>query len=144
MPDGTRTPRQGRRNTRPAEVKVLKTWPRDGYVAAVWESKQLTTQERIVAMAYADHAKDGDVAWVHWPRLSERTGIRAKSTLWKVTKALVAAGWLVQVEKARQHRSPRYRLVVPEADVRHTYDVDEDVPEVVEMAEYRISQRFAR
>lgn len=143
MPDGTRTPRQARRNTRDAKVLVLSTWPREGWLAAMWESDQLTPYERLVAVVYARHAFESDVAWVTWPRLARMTGIRAKSTLWKATKGLVAAGWLVQVEKARQHRSPRYRLVVPATDARHTYDDDHEAADVAEMAEYRDSQRFA-
>lgn len=144
MSDGTRNTRQPSRNTRNADVVVLSTWPRDGWVAAVWDSAQLTPTERLVAMAYARYAFDSDVAWVAWARLSQMTGIRSKATLSKATKGLVEAGWLVQVEKARQHRSPRYRLVVPEGDVRHSYAESAEVADVAEMAEYREGQRAAQ
>lgn len=122
-----------------------KRWPRDAFVAAVWESEQLRPLERIVALAYADHAKDSDVAWVTWTRLSQRTGIRSKTALSKATKGLVDAGWLKCVRPARQHYSPEYQLLIPVGmEVRHVYTVDPDgPPEVVDMDLWRVQKAAA-
>lgn len=96
------------------------------FADAVWESEALTTNERIVALAYADHAGAGDspfdVAWVDWNRLSQRTGIRSKDAINRAMRGLISAGWLELVEPKRQHRPARYRLVIPDRpDVRVTY-----------------------
>lgn len=117
-------------------------WFRDTYADAVWECASLRPIEKIVALTYAQHAGapkpkgDSDVSWVVWRRLSQLTGIRSKTTLSKVTRALEAAGWLVLVEEKKQHKSPRYRLVIPESpEVRETYvwDGDQDPSEVREL-----------
>ena len=127
-------------------------WFRDQYADAVWECEALRPTEKLVALTYADHAGDpenpgNDVAWVTWPRMSQRTGIRSKDSLNRAVRYLVGRGWLVLVEGRKQHRSPRYRLVIPEnPEVRETYvweesevrepdvtPVDEQVPEVREM-----------
>jgi hypothetical protein len=109
-------------------------WFRDTYADAVWECASLRPIEKIVALTYAQHAgapkpkADSDVSWVVWRRLSQLTGIRSKTTLSKVTRALEAAGWLVLVEEKKQHKSPRYRLVIPESsEVRETYVWDGDL-----------------
>lgn len=115
-------------------------WFRDVYAEAVWECESLRPNEKLVALTYADHAGDpenpgNDVAWVVWRRLSVRTGIRSKSTLSRVLRALEAAGWLVLVEGRKQHYSPRYRLVIPEKpEVRdsYTWEGDPEPPEVRE------------
>lgn len=115
-------------------------WFRDQYVDAVWESDSLRPNEVLVALVYADHAGDpdkpsNDVAWVSWPRLSQRTGIRSKDALSRALRGLEKAGWLVLVEKGKQHRSPRYRIAVPERpEVREAYvwDGEEQPPEVRE------------
>jgi hypothetical protein len=101
-----------------------KVWYRDVYAEAVWSSEALSQCEKLVALAYADHAGkgDGSKVWVTWARLSERTGIRSQTTLNRALRGLIATGWLVEVEGRRQHRSPRYRLVIPaNPEVRHTY-----------------------
>lgn len=113
-------------------------WFRDEYVQAVWECDVLRPNEVLVALVYADHAGDpdnpgNDVSWVVWRRLSQRTGIRSKDALSRAMQGLVAAGWLELAEEKRQHRSPRYRLLIPtEPEVRQTYDcgTDEDESEV--------------
>lgn len=118
-----------------------KRWFRDDYIDAVWETEALRPNEVLVALVYADHAgdpkkPDNDIAWVAWARLSQRTGIRSKTTLSRATKGLEAAGWFIEVEKRRQHRSPRYRLAIPEhPEVRATYVWEEDngAPEVQDM-----------
>lgn len=117
-------------------------WFRDTYAEAVWECASLRPIEKIVALTYAQHAgapkpkPDSDVSWVVWRRLSQLTGIRSKTTLSKVTRALEAAGWMVLVEGKKQHKSPRYQLVIPEnPEVRETYvwDGDQEPPEVHEL-----------
>lgn len=113
-------------------------WFRDEYVQAIWECDVLRPNEILVALAYADHAGDpenpsNDISWVVWRRLSQRTGIRSKDGLSRALKGLVDAGWLELAEEKRQHRSPRYRLLIPaEPEVRQTYDceTDEDEAEV--------------
>ena len=111
-------------------------WYRDQYADAVWECESLRPNEKLVLLTYADHAGDpenpaNDVAWVSWPRMSQRTGIRSKDTLNRAVRYLEKRGWLVLAEARRQHRSPRYRLVIPpNPEVRETYVWEE--PEVRE------------
>lgn len=90
---------------------VGRAWPRDAYTRAVWAS-DLTTAQRIIALAYADHASSGDMAWIPLPRLARLTGL-ARSTAAKHLAALAATGWLEVAESARQHRATRYRLTIP-------------------------------
>lgn len=107
-------------------------WFRDEYSQKVWECDSLRPNEILVALAYADHAGDpdnpsNDIAWVVWRRLSQRTGIRSKDALSRALQGLVAAGWMELVEARKQHRSPRYRLMIPEfPEVRQTYDCETD------------------
>lgn len=86
-------------------------WPRDRYVRAVWES-DLKALNRLVCLAYADHARKGDTAWLTLDRLAEVTGM-ARSTAAARLADVVDLGWLVLVEQGRQHRASRYRLVDP-------------------------------
>lgn len=53
------------------------------------------------------------MSWCTWEELRRRTGIRSRDSLSRAITGLVSGGWLVVVEKARQHRSARYRLVIP-------------------------------
>lgn len=93
-------------------------WPRDAYTEAVWSSS-LTSTQRLVALAYADHARDADTAWIAPERLEARTGL-GRTAAKTAVRALVDAGWLVLVEAARQHRAPRYRLVPQPVASRHS------------------------
>lgn len=96
---------------------------RDRYTDAIWEPNALRPNEVLVALAYAKYAgakdpttgtrADDDVAWVDWSTLSDMTGIRSKTGLSRATKALIDAGWMTRVAAHRQHRSPRYRLTIP-------------------------------
>lgn len=99
---------------------------RDRYTEALWGPTALRPNETLVALAYAKYAgaKDNpdDVAWVSWETLAELTGIRAKSTLSRIIQALTAAGWIELLEPPKQHRSPRYRLTIPDnPEVRVRY-----------------------
>jgi hypothetical protein len=103
-------------------------WFRDTYADAVRDcGYALRPNEKLVALVYAEHAGDpknpaNDVSWVAWGRLSEQTGIRSKDALNRAVRHLEKRGWLVLVEPRRQHRSPRYRIRVPDQpDVRDTY-----------------------
>ena len=96
---------------------------RSRYSDAIWAPNALRPNEKLVALTYIRYAgakdprtgdtADEDVSWVDWITLSEHTGIRSRDGLHRATKGLVDAGWMVQVEAARQHRSPRYRLTSP-------------------------------
>lgn len=100
-------------------------WFRDTYRDAVWKPNALRPNEVLVALAYAEYAGKEDVSWVAWTTLSDMTGIRSKTTISAAVKGLVEAGWLEQIEPARQHRSPRYRLTIPpNPEVRHLYLCD--------------------
>lgn len=111
---------------------------RTRYSDAVWGENALRAPERLVALAYVKYAgatdprtkerADEDVSWVEWQTLSTMTGIRSKTALSRSTKALVEAGWMRQVEPARQHRAPRYQLTIPadpEVRVRYLHPADE-------------------
>ena len=111
---------------------------RTRYTDAVWGENALRPAERLVALAYVKYAgaKDprthekapDDIAWVEWVTLSTMTGIRSKTALSRTMKALVEAGWMEQIEPARQHRAPRYQLTIPadpEVRVRYLYADDE-------------------
>ena len=101
-------------------------WPRDAFAEAVYRSVELSPPQRLVALVYADHARDGDTAWVTYERLSQRTGL-GRSTAARALAALVAVGWLKLVEPpvstallttACWLSSPRAGLLgIPERDV---------------------------
>lgn len=97
-------------------VVVSGRWHSDLWREAVWNSPKssLKPLQRLIALAYADHARDGEVAWVTYNRLEQRTGL-SRDAVARHLGALVEAGWLVLVSPASQHRSARYRLVIPSA-----------------------------
>ena len=107
-----------------------KRWFRDDYRTALWKPNALRPNEVLVGLAYAEYAgskddPDSDLSWVAWTTLSDMTGIRSKATISSAIKGLVNAGWMTQIEPARQHRSPRYRLTIPDKpEVRHLYLCD--------------------
>lgn len=109
---------------------------RTRYTDAVWGENALRPNEVLVALVYAKYAgakdfrtgelADPDVSWVEWGTLARETKIRSRDALNRATKGLVAAGWMHQIEAARQHRAPRYRLTIPaRPDLRLTVVVDE-------------------
>lgn len=106
------------------------------YSDAVWGPNALRPVEKLVALTYARYAgamdpttkrkADDDVSWVDQVTLSEATGVRSRDTLHRALRALVDAGWMHQIEAARQHRSPRYRLTIPDnPDVRYSYTCED-------------------
>lgn len=106
---------------------------RDRYADAVWGHNALRPNERLVALAFAKYAgaKDNpdDVSWVTWTTLSTMTGIRSKDALNRAVKGLLEAGWMTEIEARRQHRAPRYKLLIPtDPEVRATYH--SDVPDL--------------
>jgi hypothetical protein len=92
-------------------VTASALWPREVWAEAVWKSDLPPTQ-KLVALAYADHARDRDVAWASYDRLMRRTGL-SRDTVARCMKALVKADWLLPVRAAGQHRSARYGLTTP-------------------------------
>lgn len=109
---------------------------RNTYTDALWAENALRPNELLVALVYAKYAgaKDGrtgeladpDVSWVEWGTLASQTKIRSRDALNRATKGLVAAGWMHQVEAARQHRSPRYKLTIPaRPELRLTIVIDD-------------------
>ena len=88
-------------------------WPREEYLDAVFRCPDLKPNERLVAQVFAFYAMDGTVAYAAPETIRQHTGIRSRDAMWRAIKGLVDAGWLVQVEKARQHYSPRYRIRIP-------------------------------
>ncbi|MFN8147291.1 MAG: helix-turn-helix domain-containing protein [Candidatus Nanopelagicales bacterium] len=85
-------------------------WPRDAYIRAVWAS-DLKPLARLIALAYADHARKGDTAWLTLDRLVEVTGM-SRDAANRNLRRLVDSGWLLLVEQGRQHRASRYRLII--------------------------------
>lgn len=79
---------------------------------AVWES-DLEPMQKLVALAFEKYAGTGiDEVWVSWPELMRLTGL-SRDTVNRALKVLGPAGWLVVIERARQHRSARYALRIP-------------------------------
>ena len=90
---------------------MASAWPRDVFVRAVWSST-LRPLPRLVALAYADHARKGDTAWLTLDRIVKVMGM-SRDSAHRTLGILIAAGWLELVEQGRQHRASRYRLVIP-------------------------------
>lgn len=86
-------------------------WPREVWAKAVWKS-DLTPTQRLVALCFADHARDRDTAWVSSERLQERTALARTASNGSV-RALVGFGWLLPLTEPRQGHTPHYRLVLP-------------------------------
>lgn len=124
-------------------VVVTGRWPSDLWREAVWNSPKssLKPLQRLIALAYADHARDGEVAWVTYNRLEQRTGL-SRDAVARHLGALVEAGWLVLVSPASQHRSARYRLVIPSAQqsVAQTAEpVQQSVSRTTELVQQSVS-----
>jgi len=73
----------------------------------------LTSKARHAARVLSDWWKtDQLVIWVEMAVLAEEMGV-SKRTAQYAVRELEDAGWLVVVEKARQHRCPRYAPTIP-------------------------------
>ena len=94
-------------------MTVADRWPRDLWLESIWEDETLRPNERVVAYVYARYAFEGDTAWASWTEVMRRSGIKSKNGVWLALRGLVAAGYLVQAAKPRQHRSAVYRLSGP-------------------------------
>jgi hypothetical protein len=89
----------------------VSVWPSALWAEAIWASN-LKPAEKLVALAYADHARSKRQAWLSYQRLMERTGY-SRSPCAAAVRALREAGWLKVVEKGRQHKSTVYELTTP-------------------------------
>ena len=95
-------------------------WFRDIYRDAVWESEDLSSDEKAVAETYARHARDAagdksataDISWLKYPRLMAKAGIGRRDNVKPACDSLVEKGWLVVVREVHR-RSTIYRLAIP-------------------------------
>lgn len=92
---------------------MAEKWPRDLWLDAIWDDESLKPAERVVAYAFARYAFEKDTTWCAWAEITRRTGIKSKDTIWRTIRSLIASGWLVEIEPARQHRSAVYQLTAP-------------------------------
>lgn len=90
-------------------------WHRDKWLDAMWDCRTLTPNERCVAHVYARYAGKKQIAWCKWEEIRDRTGIKSRDAINRAISGLITGGWLEVSEKARQHYSARYRLVLPPA-----------------------------
>ncbi|WP_436759285.1 helix-turn-helix domain-containing protein [Streptosporangium sp. V21-05] len=104
----------------PADGAASRRAPTPGqlYTDAVWESKRLGPNERLVCLCYADHAHDAgrpvDRAWVTTARLMERTGM-SKGAVILARNGAIDKGWLVDIGARPGHKQIRvYRLQAPD------------------------------
>jgi biotin operon repressor len=75
----------------------------------------LTPKARAVAKLIADFWKDESTElWTPIDVLTDRTGL-SRATVYRAMEELQTYGYLVQVEKYRQHRSPRYLPLLAKA-----------------------------
>lgn len=88
-------------------------WWRQTWMEAVYSS-DLKPLERLVAVVYADHARDKRQVWVTLPRLMERTGL-SRDAANRALRGLRDKGWLLVMQEAKQHRATIYGLVIPES-----------------------------
>lgn len=91
---------------------MAELWWRTTWTEAIWSS-DLKPLQRLVALVYAEHARDKRTAWVTLDRLIERSGL-ARSTAQRTRRELVELGWLIEVSKATQHKTAVFSLVIPE------------------------------
>jgi hypothetical protein len=88
-------------------------WHRDVWFDAIWADRAPKPNERIVAYVFARYAGKQNVTWCTWDELRRRTGIKSRDGVSRAISGLIESGWLKEIEKARQHRSPRYELTIP-------------------------------
>lgn len=86
---------------------------RTAWRAHVWAADDLTTPEKVTALAYAEHAGRGTTAvWVAPDRLELMTGL-GRTARKAAVRGLTTKGWLVLTAPGRGHRAARYALMVP-------------------------------
>lgn len=102
-------------------------WWRTRWSDAVWSS-DLKALEKLVAFAYADHARAERTAWVTLDRLCERTGL-SRDAANRALRGVVAGGYLTVFRKTIK-RPTVYALSLPEGSavqelesIRSTSDV---------------------
>src|SRR5664279_707818 len=100
----------GRHTGEQGDSSTRGKWHRDIWAEAIWESA-LPTKTKIVGLAYADHARSGQTAYVANKRAVARTGLSV-STVKRCRADLVAGGWLIEWTPARGHRATHYLLVI--------------------------------
>lgn len=122
-------------------------WPRDIWLDAIWDCPDVKPNERAVAYAYARYAGASDTTWCPWDELKRRTGIRSRDALSRAISGLIEAGWIVEVERARQHYSARYRLTVAQQSISRTPGSQESVsrtPGVAQPSASRTPEQSSR
>lgn len=95
-------------------------WFRDVYRDAVWESEELSSDQKAIAETHARHARDAagdkspmaDLAWVTYDRLQSKAGVAKREKIKAALEALEASGWLVVVKRVNR-RPTLYRLAIP-------------------------------
>lgn len=113
---------------------------------AIWAS-DLSTTEKIVALAYADHASSGTLrVWVAGERLQQRTGLKRTSSAGAVRR-LRELGWLTTTVPGTTGATTRYALTIPD-DVAAKMPADTTGPtsarSVVSADDERVSPRDDR
>jgi hypothetical protein len=84
--------------------------------------------QKLVAVIYADHARDADTAWVILARLCQRATL-GKTAARDALRGLVGAGWLVETVPATSRTTATYRLTFPgEGSVSRTPGVHDTDP----------------
>jgi len=124
-----------------ADVTAADSYPRDDWLAALYEYGPRGGPRRAVARVFADFAR-GDLTWCPVEKVEQRTGL-GRSTVYyaihgrpalprragrraeRAVPGLVELGWLTLVTKRAQHYSPRYRLTIPEVPERAVPEVPE-------------------
>lgn len=90
---------------------MTQQWPRDAFTREVWGSS-LKPNQRLVALAYADHARDQEFAFLTMLRGKATTGL-SQASLRRAIRELEKAGWLEVKELGGPKRATRYWLRIP-------------------------------
>ncbi|MGN7703531.1 hypothetical protein [Cellulosimicrobium sp. 22601] len=104
---------------------------------AVWASRDLRATDKLVALAYADHASAGPLrVWVAAERLQTRTSLGRTATTAAVRR-LRDAGWLTLTSAGVRGSTTRYALTTPGTDAAELeHDDQVDDVDVVEHQEH--------
>lgn len=104
--------------------KTQALWPRELWADAIWEA-DLKPLQKLIALAYYDHARNGHTSWVTYDRLMKRAGL-SRDSVARHLRALVEAGWLTVETPAAQHSATVYRLTYP---AQQSVDQTADAPQ---------------